>query len=167
MKTISFLLASVCFTIIFSFSGCSDDSSPTYATAPPNTDSVMYKFDSMVVYSDDAVPTKAYYLYLDTCKITKFHIQCTLTSNDTSSLPDTSYGEAITAITNNNDTSNGAFYNLRIGTQTNNYIINQYATLNVTTPFRLVGEVYLSFINYPHSLHKYLKAKNFKLSKVN
>ena len=165
MKTISFLLASVCFTIIFSFSGCSDDSSPTYATAPPNTDSVMYKFDSMVVYSDDAVPTKAYYIYLDTCKITKFRIDCSFTSNDTTSPNGTIHSEAITSLTNND--TGAIFYDIRLGTNTNSYRINQVVTLNLSTPFRLVGAVYLSFLNYPNGLHKCIKAKDFKLYKVN
>jgi hypothetical protein len=166
MKTISFLLASVCFTFILSFSGCSDDSSPTYTTAPPSTDSLMYSFDSLVVYSDNTIQTNAYYLYLDTCKITKFRIQCSLTTNDTTSILDSAHSISITSLTNNGDTSNGAYYNLKIGSNINSNI-NNAINLTITTPYRLVGSVYLSFVNFPHNRGRYIKAKNFKLYKIN
>ncbi len=165
MKTIALLFASICFTFAVFFTGCSDDASPTNITTSASTDSLMYSFDSLVVYSDNPIQTNAYYLYVEACTITKFRIQCNFTTNDTTTRLDTSYSLATTVLSNNNDTTNGAFVITKIGNEIN-FMLNQVVTLNVTTPYRLVGDVYLSFVRFSQNLHKYIRAKNFKLYKT-
>jgi hypothetical protein len=166
MLTLKSLFAFFLFAIAVLFISCSDNSTNTNITTPANNDSLMYSFDSLVVYSDDTTHNvNAYYIYVNNCTITKFRVQCSLTSNDTSTVIDPFYSSVIVGITNNGDTTNG-YYKLKIGKDINGYTINDVANLIVTPPYMLVGDVYLSFNGFPNNLHRFIRAKNFKLYKT-
>ncbi len=165
MLTLKSLFAFCLAVIAILFISCSDNSTNTNVTTPTNNDSLMYSFDSLVLYANNSAHINAYYLHVDSCKFTKYRIQCSFTSNDTSTILDSANSFANVSLTNNGDTT-GGYYKLKIGKDINGYTINDVANLSISTPFRLVGVVYLSFVNYPSNPNIYIRAKNFKLYKT-
>lgn len=158
MKTLKLFFASLLFTIAIFYIGCSN-SSNTVTTPPASTDSLMFSFDSMAVYSDSSIHVKSFNINVPVCNILKFRVECELSTNDTTQLSD------VYITIRDSSTFNGQFVYEKRGTSINTNM-NETLNFNFPLPFYLFGGVYIGFSGSSIEPHKFIRVKNFKLYKV-